>query len=119
MHAHEIIRHTAHQAGIDPNMAIHHAEKALNEGMEHDKHGETIMFYKMLGNGSAHVHFVTADTPLNLVSSLQFFKHALIHHGVHTIYTNSESKRIATALGSIGVHFTNSNNHQYSKVAHI
>ena len=119
MHAHEIIRHTAKQAGINPEKAIHHAEKALNEGMEHDKHGETIMFYKMLGNGSAHVHFVTADTPLNLVSSLQFFKHALIHHGVHTIYTNSESKRIATALGSIGVHFTNSNNHQYSKVAHI
>ena len=113
MKSHEIVTHVAGKLGVHPAHLHQTIDKHMNDGMKDVQHGDTIMFYKLLNHNSCFVHFVTADSPLNLVSSLTYFDHMLKENGIHNIYLNTKSKTLRTALSSAGIHLTPSDNPSY------
>jgi hypothetical protein len=113
MHPIDIISHASKKAGVHPHAALKMANKRLGHDMKHVQQNDTLMFYKMLSPHSAFVHFVTADSALNLVHSLDYFMHMLEHNGVQEIYMNSKSKRIMHGLESVGVNLQKSDHSEY------
>lgn len=109
----DILRHASADAGIHPDLAVSMANKKLGEDMKHVQQNDTLMFYKLLDEHSAFVHFVTADSHLNLMHSLAYFIHMLKHNGIDDIYMNSKSKKIINALQLVGVKLEQSDKPQY------
>jgi len=109
----DILRHASADAGIDPDVAVSMANKKLNEDMKHVQQNDTLMFYKLLDSHSAFVHFVTADSNLNLMHSLAYFDHMLKHNGIEDIYMNSKSKKIINGLKLVGVNLEQSDRPEY------
>ena len=87
MNPSEILERVGAQRGVHP---LHVAKKIHDHigspGGDFDQHNDTLMFFKPIAHGTAHVHFVTQDSPLNLINSLTFFTHELRKKGVNTIY---------------------------------
>jgi hypothetical protein len=113
MKPHEIVTHFAQKLGVDPKLAHQLADQKISEGMRDAHHNNTLMFYKLVDDHSCFVHFVSADTPLGLISSMSYFMNMLKSHGVDKIYMNTKDKGDVVALASIGVHLGQSDNPQY------
>jgi len=116
----EIIKHVAMQVGIDPNVAIIEAHKRLQQpGEIMIQHDDSLMYYKKIGNMSAAVYFISADSALSMVSAISYFKKKLKQVGVQMIYMNTQNKQMIEALKTAGIKMVPSNIQQYHLMARI
>ena len=116
----EILSKVGEQKGVHPFDAAKRIHDHISSpGADYDQINDTLMFAKPIGQGAYYVHFVSQDTPLNLIHSLTSFIHQLKAKGVKTIYMNTKSKRIIHALVSIGIHIMRSDLPKYSSMAHV
>ena len=119
MHPIDIISHASEKAGIPAHVGVALANKKLGHDMKHVQENNTLMFYKMLSQHSAFVHFVTADSPLNLIHALDHFMNMLEENGIQEIYMNSKNKEIMHGLETVGVHLEQSDNSEYPIVGRL
>jgi len=120
MTPHEIIQKTTHEAGLNPLHVSHRLNQHLNApGTKTKQISDTLMFVRPLGGHAAQVHFVTQDSQLAAIHSISALLDELKQEGIHTIYTNNESRRIMHALGTIGIKFEHSNIPNHKLMAHV
>jgi hypothetical protein len=120
MNASEILDRVGAQRGIHPMEIAKKIHDHIGEpGGDFDKHNDTLLFHKPLSHDAAFVHFVTQDSPLNLIGSLTFFIHELRKKGIKTIYLKTESRSIINALKSVGVQLMHSDIPKYNLMAHV
>jgi len=120
MTPHEIIQKTTNEAGLNPHHIAHRLSQHLDApGTKTKQMGDTLMFVRPLGGHAAQVHFVTQDSPLVTLHSISALLDELKQEGVHTIYTNNESRRIMHALDSLGIRFRHSDMPNHKLMAYV
>ena len=116
----EIIKKAAQQEGFDPEMALKAASiKIRQQGLMPVQFKDSVMLFKPLAEGVGYVYFVTADSPLNAISSFKHFKHNLDKSGVHTVYMEQQNPMILKTLERSGIHPEPSNLGRYALMAHV
>lgn len=119
MKASEIIQRAATQVGIDPAVAIKvSADTVRQNHMKLLQHNNSLMYYNIMG-AVAHVHIVTADSQLNMMSSLMYFMRFLATHGVHTAYMNTENPQVLQSLKMVGIEPEGSDDPKYKVMVRL
>jgi hypothetical protein len=117
----QIIALSAQKHGIPYPVALKTMEKAIQEpASQLMQHNNTLMYIKMLGTAVAKVFFVSTDSPLTLVQSINYFVTMLKTNKIQMIYMNlGPQDDILTALHSNGVDVKKSTNPQYQLEARV
>lgn len=113
MNASEIVQKAAAQAGIDPNVALKASANLLRlKHMKLLKHNDSLMYYNIMGS-RANVYIATADSQLNFLSALMYFKKFLIDNGVDIMYMDTKNPIVLKSLKSVGMQLEKSDDPTY------
>jgi hypothetical protein len=116
MQASDIIKQDSQQHGVNPDVALSHVATLVNSKKATlMQKNDSVILVTMIGKGAAEVHLFTADSPLNLASSIRQFYSELKSNGhIHVMYGKADSPQIVQLMKRAGLPVENSNNPKYN-----